>query len=308
MPIKVEHLFYTYDRNRPSERKALEDISLFFQDQCFSALIGRTGSGKSTLIQQLNGLLLPTSGKIEVGSYVIDMSLEYKEKKGVRVVDERKMKKKRKKKLKDVKSLRQKVGLVFQFPEYQIFEESVIKDVMFGPKNFGEDDETARKQAEEALSLVGLDSSFYERSPFELSGGEKRRVAIAGIIAMKPEVLILDEPTVGLDKEGETRLMNLLSTISSSKTSIIIATHNMDLVLKYCDRAIVLNYGKVVSDSTPLELFQNIDFLKHSSIEPPKVFSFAMSLKDKGMNIDLSKVKDVDTLADEIVRAREVSL
>lgn len=305
MPIQVEHLYYTYDIHRPSERKALEDINLIFKDHCFSALIGRTGSGKSTFIQQLNGLLLPTSGKITVGNYVIDMTLEYKEKKGEKVVDEKAMKKKSKKKLKDIKSLRKKVGLVFQFPEYQIFEDSVIKDVMFGPKNFGADDDQARKQAEEALQLVGLDSSFYERSPFELSGGEKRRVAIAGIISMKPDVLILDEPTVGLDKEGENRLMNLLNVISNENTSIIIATHNMDLVLKYCDRAIVLNYGKVVSDSTPLTLFQNIDFLKHSSIEPPKVFSFALSLKEHGLNIDLSKVKDTESLALEIVKAKE---
>ena len=305
MSIKIEHLYYTYDIHRPSERKALQDISLLFPDHCFSSLIGRTGSGKSTLIQQMNGLLLPTSGKIEVGSYVIDMSLEYKEKKGERIVDEKKMRKKQKKKLKDVKSLRKRVGLVFQFPEYQIFEETVIKDVMFGPRNFGAEESEARKQAETALTLVGLDSSFYERSPFELSGGEKRRVAIAGIIAMKPEVLILDEPTVGLDSAGEERLMNLLERISKENTSIIIATHNMDLVLKYCDRAIVLNYGKVVRDSTPLELFQDIDFLKHSSIEPPKVFSFAMKLKENGLDIDLSHVKDTESLAMEIVKAKE---
>ncbi len=305
MPIQVEHLYYTYDIHRPSERKALEDINLTFKDHCFSALIGRTGSGKSTLIQQLNGLLLPTSGKITVGNYIIDMSLEYKEKNGAKIIDEKAMKKKSKAKLKDIKSLRKKVGLVFQFPEYQIFEDTVIKDVMFGPKNFGADEKEAREQAKEALSLVGLDESFYERSPFELSGGEKRRVAIAGIISMKPDVLILDEPTVGLDKEGENRLMNLLNTISKENTSIIIATHNMDLVLKYCDRAIVLNYGKIVSDSTPLALFQNVDFLKHSSIEPPKVFSFALALKERGLNLDLSKVKDTESLALEIIKAKE---
>lgn len=307
MSIKIENINYTYNIGLPSERKALDDISLLFSDHCFSALIGRTGSGKSTLIQQLNGLLLPDSGKITVNDYIIDMSLEFKEKKRTKVIDKRKMAKKHKKKLKDIKSLRKRVGLVFQFPEYQIFEETVLKDVMFGPKNFGSSEEEATKLAKEALSLVGLDDSFYDRSPFELSGGEKRRVAIAGIIAMKPEVLILDEPTVGLDKESEENLMKLLEEISSSNTSIIIATHNMDLVLKYCDRAIVLNYGKVVSDTTPLELFQNVDFLKNSSIEPPKVFSFALSLKDRGLNIDLANVKDTKSLALEIIKAKEVT-
>ena len=304
MSIKIENLNYTYDINRPSERKALKDISLLFTDHCFSALIGRTGSGKSTLIQTLNGLLLPTSGKITVNDYVIDMTLEYKEKHGEKIVDVSKMKKKQKKKLKDIKSLRKRVGLVFQFPEYQIFEENVLKDVMFGPKNFGATEEEAISEAKNALTLVGLDDTFYDRSPFELSGGEKRRVAIAGIIAMKPDVLVLDEPTVGLDKESEERLMKLLEKISSSGTSIILATHNMDLVLKYCDRAIVLNYGEIASDSTPLELFQNIDFLKNSSIEPPKVFSFALALKEKGLDIDLSKVKDTESLALEIVKAK----
>lgn len=308
MPIKIEKLNYTYDIGRPSEREALSDINLLFADHCFSALIGRTGSGKSTLIQQMNGLLLPTSGKITVGDYVIDMTLEYRESKNGPIVDRKRMKKKAKKKLKDIKSLRKRVGLVFQFPEYQIFEESVIRDVMFGPRNFGADETKAREQAEEALAMVGLDSSFYDRSPFELSGGEKRRVAIAGIIAIKPEVLILDEPTVGLDRAGEDRLMNLLGEISKKGTSIIIATHNMDIVLRYCSRAIVLNYGKVVSDTTPLELFKDDTFLKDSSIEPPKVFAFARELKKNGLDIDLDRIKDTKSLADEIVRVKGVRL
>lgn len=308
MPIKIEKLNYTYDIGRPSEREALSDINLLFADHCFTALIGRTGSGKSTLIQQMNGLLLPTSGKITVGDYVIDMTLEYKETKNGSIVDRKAMKKKAKKKLKDIKSLRKRVGLVFQFPEYQIFEESVIKDVMFGPRNFGADEQKARKQAEEALAMVGLDSSFYDRSPFELSGGEKRRVAIAGIIAMETEVLILDEPTVGLDRAGEDRLMKLLGEISEKGTSIIVATHNMDIVLRYCSRAIVLNYGKVVSDTTPLELFKDDTFLKDSSIEPPKVFAFARALKREGLDIDLDHIKDTESLADEIVRVKGVRL
>lgn len=306
MSIEIEHLNYTYDIALPSEREALKDIRLSFPDHCFSALIGRTGSGKSTLIQQMNGLLLPTSGKIQVHDYIIDMTLEYKSKKGKDIVDQRKMKKKHKKKLKDIKNLRKRVGIVFQFPEYQIFEETVLKDVCYGPKNFGMSEDESKEAAKAALTLVGLDEAYYERSPFELSGGEKRRVAIAGILAMKPEVLVLDEPTVGLDRAGEANLLRVLKSISDSGASIIIATHDMDVVLSHCNRAIVLDQGRVVSDSTPLELFQNIDFLKDSSIAPPKVFSFALALKEKGLDIDLSLVKDTESLAKEIVRVKGV--
>lgn len=306
MPIRLEQVFYTYDIGRPSEREALKDINLTFEDHCFTALIGRTGSGKSTLIQQLNGLLLPTSGKVSVNDYVIDMSLEYKKKHGEEVVDNRAMKKKHKKKLKDVKGLRKRVGLVFQFPEYQIFEETVLKDVSFGPKNFGSNEKEALELAKAALKEVGLSEKYYNRSPFELSGGEKRRVAIAGILALKPDVLVLDEPTVGLDRAGETNLLELLKSISQAGASIILSTHDMDVVLKYCERAIVLNYGKVVYDTTPLELFQNIDFLRDSSIEPPKVFRFALELKKRGLPLELSNIKDARTLAEEILRVKGV--
>jgi energy-coupling factor transport system ATP-binding protein len=214
------------------------------------------------------------------------------------------MAKKHRKKLKEIKSLRKRVGLVFQFPEYQIFEETVIKDVSYGPKNFGATPDQALQSAKRALSLVGLDKSYYERSPFELSGGEKRRVAIAGIIALNPDVLVLDEPTVGLDAAGEEMLMNLLTDIYKNGTSIIIATHNMDVVLKYANRAIVLDQGKIIKDTTPLILFQNHDFIKQSSLLPPKVFSFALSLKSKGFNIDLARIKDTETLAKEIMRVK----
>ena len=302
MPLNLKNVFYIYTQKTPQEKEALDDITLSFEDHCFTALIGKTGSGKSTLIQHLNALLLPTSGIVELGDKIIDMSLVFK-KNGK--VNQRAMRKKHKAKIKDVKEIRKKVGLVFQFPEYQLFEETVIKDVAYGPKNFGMKEEDAKEAAKDALSLVGLDESFYERSPFELSGGEKRRVAIAGILALKPDILVLDEPTVGLDAKSEENLMNLLISLYEKGTSIILATHNMDVVLQYAKRVIVLDQGKIKKDTTPLELFQDQDFLKTSSLEPPKVFSFALSLKEKGMDIDLTKVKDVSSLALEIVRNKD---
>ncbi len=301
MPITLEHINYTYNPGKPSETKALKDINLIFDDHCFTALIGQTGSGKSTLIQQLNGLLLPTSGKITVNDFVIDMTLTYK-KNGK--VNSRAMKKKHKKKISEIKNLRKKIGIVFQFPEYQIFEETVLKDVSYGPKNFGLSEEEAQKKAKEAILLTGLNESYFERSPFELSGGEKRRVAIAGILAMEPDVLVLDEPTVGLDAFGEKGLMSLVSNLYQKGTSIILATHNMDIVLKYATRALVMNRGEIVHDSTPLELFQNEEYLKSSSIEPPKVFRFALDLKRAGLPLDLKNVKDCHSLAKEIVRVK----
>ena len=302
MPLNLKNVFYIYSQKTPQEKEALDDITLSFENHCFTALIGKTGSGKSTLIQHLNALLLPTSGIVKLGDKIIDMSLVFK-KNGK--VNQRAMRKKHKAKIKDVKEIRKKVGLVFQFPEYQLFEETVIKDVAYGPKNFGMKEEDAKEAAKDALSLVGLDESFYERSPFELSGGEKRRVAIAGILALKPDILVLDEPTVGLDAKSEENLMNLLISLYEKGTSIILATHNMDVVLQYAKRVIVLDQGKIKKDTTPLELFQDQDFLKTSSLEPPKVFSFALSLKEKGMVIDLTKVKDVSSLALEIVRNKD---
>lgn len=305
MPITLQDVFFSYQAKSTDQHAALNDIHLTFQDNCFTALIGKTGSGKSTLIQHLNALLLPTSGIVKINDYIIDMSLEYNKKGNVSL---RKMKKKHKKKLKNIKDIRKKVGIVFQFPEYQLFADTIINDVAYGPKNFGRTQEEALQDAKEALKLVDLNESFYERSPFELSGGEKRRVAIAGILALKPDVLVLDEPTVGLDANSERNLMLLLKSLHQKGVSIILATHNMDVVLHYCSRAIVLDHGKIIYDTTPLELFQNKEFISTSSLEPPKVFSFAMLLKEKGLKINLENIKDTKSLADEIVKAKEISL
>lgn len=304
MPIELKHVFYTYASGTPFAYGALKDVSLQIPDHCFLALIGETGSGKSTLVQHLNGLLFPDQGTVQVGDYLLKK--EGHKRFYVDLAQEQTKRLQRKKKQFDVKLLRKYAGLVFQFPEYQLFEETVLKDVEFGPKNFGDDEEKAASKAKKALSLVGLDASYYERSPFELSGGEKRRAAIAGIIALEPKVLVLDEPTAGLDPNGEKEMMGLFYKIYESGQSVIIVTHNMELVLKYVDQAAVMADGKMVKMATPLELFQDEAFLKTSVIEPPYVFKLAQDLIKKGLQIDLTQVKDITSLAQQIKKAKNL--
>lgn len=283
MSIKIENLSYIYAEKTPGEHQALFDINLDILDHTFMALIGETGSGKSTLVQHLNGLIYPTKGKITIGDYCIEGG---------------------QKKHKGIKKLRQYCGLVFQFPEYQLFEETVLKDVSFGPKNFGLSNEESIEKAKESLSLVGLDESYYNRSPFELSGGEKRRVAIAGIIALSPKILVLDEPTAGLDPHGEREMLKLFQKIYGTGTSIVLVTHNMDIVLQYAQDVVVLSKGKIVKEAKPLELFQQLDFLKKVAIEPPYIFKVAMELIDNGLPLNLENIKDIETLAKEIRRVK----
>ena len=300
MSISTKDLCYTYQSS--FESHALKNVNLELEDHCFLALVGETGSGKSTLVQNLNGLLTPTSGEIKMGNYVIrvidskrqliDLSLSKEE--------VNKLRKKKREKQFELKKLRKYAGLVFQFPEYQLFEESVLKDVMFGPKNFGIKDEEAKKLAIEALKSCNIDSSYFSRSPFELSGGEKRRVAIAGILALDPEVLVLDEPTAGLDPQGEKEMMALFEKIYESGKSVIIVTHNMDLVLKYARTVVVMSKGEVVKKGDPLDVFIDEELLKNVAIEPPYVIKVALALKEKGIDVDLTKVKDIPSLAKEI--------
>jgi len=276
MSIKVNNLFYTYSKKTPFQYEALNDVSLEIKDGEFVALVGKTGSGKTTLVQHLNGLLLPTDGSIDVFDYHIESN---------------------KRKNKDLHNLRKRVGLVFQFPEYQLFEETVEKDVAFGPKNFKYSEEESLKMAHEALLKVGLDETYFERSPFELSGGEKRRVALAGILALDIDVLVLDEPTVGLDPKGSEQIMSLVEKMNKEGKTIILVTHDMELVNRYASRVIHVEKGKIVFDGKPKDLFLNCD---GSSIEIPPFYSFIKSLKEEGLDIDVDKIKSIKDLIKEI--------
>lgn len=273
MQIKVNHLSYVYLRKTPNEVEALHDVSLEFPEGKITTIIGHTGSGKSTLIQTLNGLILPTSGEISVGEFKITQ---------------------KKNKNKNIKKLRKALAVVFQFPEYQLFEETVEKDVAFGLKNYGYKEAEAIKEAHKALKEVGIDKSFYKRSPFELSGGEKRRVAIAGIIALKPDILVLDEPTAGLDPNGSKIILNLIKKFNKEGKTIIIVTHDMNIVLNHSDHVIVLNEGKVAFIGEPSELFAG-DVSKYS-IDVPELYKFCQLLKAKGLDIDISKIRNIDQL------------
>ncbi|MBQ9457086.1 MAG: energy-coupling factor transporter ATPase [Bacilli bacterium] len=280
MPITFRDVSFTYAAKTPFSYEALKGINLQIDEGDFVAIVGRTGCGKSTLIQHMNALLNPSQGCVEIDDFHNDSD--------------------KKKRTKKVKPLRQKVGMVFQFPEYQLFEETVEKDVAFAPKNFGMKPEEALQKAHEALGEVGLDESFYTRSPFELSGGEKRRVAIAGILAASPEFLVVDEPTAGLDPKGAETMMDLFRSIHEKGTTIILVTHDMDLVLKYCNKVIVIDDGEVAEITTPDHLF-DVDVERYS-LQSPLLFSFASSLLKGGLAIERDQVSDVPSLAKEIAR------
>ena len=301
MPIVFKHLNYVYSPSLPLETTALKDINLEIKDHSFMALVGHTGSGKSTLVQQINALLIPSSGEVNVNGFIV---ANKKDKKALL----KKLKKEsieEYKKNKDYKTLRKNVGLVFQFPEYQLFEETVIKDVMFGPKNFGCSEEEAMKLAKEALTLVGIDESLYQRSPFELSGGQKRRVAIAGIITLKPDILILDEPTAGLDPTGSKEMMDLFLKLYDQGSTLIMVSHDMDNVIKYATDVTVFSKGEIIKECKPQELFLDDSLVSSLSIEEPKCIKFAKRLNQNGYHIDLGKVVDEKTLALEIVKERK---
>lgn len=279
MSITVENLTYTYSKGLPNETRALEDVSFQLEPGEFAAVIGHTGSGKSTLMQQLNGLLRPDSGKITVGEVCItDPSTKMTE-------------------------VRRKVGLVFQYPEYQLFEETVAKDVAFGPKQVGMTGEELDRVVEESIRLTGLDyEEVKERSPFELSGGQKRRVAIAGVLAMKPEILILDEPTAGLDPSAHRDVLELIRRIHrQERMTILLVSHNMGDIAELADRVLVMNRGKLVMNGTPAEVFSRGEPLWEMSLGLPPAAEFMERLKDRMPGIDAAQLS-IEDAAKEICR------
>ena len=257
MAIQVEDLCYTYGEGTALERQALKHVSFEIQDGEFVGLIGHTGSGKSTLIQHLNGLIKPTSGDIKYQGVSI-YSQGYK-----------------------LKDLRSKVGLVFQYPEYQLFEADIFTDVCFGPKNLGLPQEEVEKRAHHALKLVGMDEKFYKQSPFELSGGQKRRVAIAGVLAMRPEMMILDEPTAGLDPQGRDEILGQIERLNREHGLTILVD-----MARYVDRIMVMNDGVKMFDDTPKEVFRHYKELEAIGLAAPQITYVVQGLRERGIPID----------------------
>lgn len=269
MGIALENVSFTYQEGTPLASTALSDVSLTIEDGSYTALIGHTGSGKSTILQLLNGLLIPSQGSVRVFDTLITSTSKNK----------------------DIRQIRKQVGLVFQFAENQIFEETVLKDVAFGPQNFGVSEEDAEKIAREKLTLVGIDESLLNRSPFELSGGQMRRVAIAGILAMEPAILVLDEPTAGLDPLGRKELMNLFRKLHQSGMTIVLVTHLMDDVAEYANQVYVMEKGRLVKGGKPSDVFQDVVFMEEVQLGAPEITAFCKRLADRGVSFKRLPIK-----------------
>ena len=269
MGIALENVSFTYQEGTPLASAALSDVSLMIEDGSYTALIGHTGSGKSTILQLLNGLLVPSQGSVRVFDTLITSTSKNK----------------------DIRQIRKQVGLVFQFAENQIFEETVLKDVAFGPQNFGVSEEDAEQIAREKLALVGIDESLFNRSPFELSGGQMRRVAIAGILAMEPAILVLDEPTAGLDPLGRKELMNLFKKLHQSGMTIVLVTHLMDDVAEYANQVYVMEKGRLVKGGKPSDVFQDVVFMEEVQLGVPKITAFCKRLADRGVSFKRLPIK-----------------
>lgn len=277
MAINFNQVGFTYQLNTPFATPGLHDVNFTMPEGKFTAVIGHTGSGKSTMVQHLDGLVIPTAGEITIGDQ--------------RIVPTTKPK--------DLNQMRAHVGLVFQFPEAQLFEQTVLKDVMFGPKNFGKSEAEAKEAAQRALRTVGMAERFDERSPFELSGGQMRRVAIAGVLAMEPDLLILDEPTAGLDPAGQEELMTLFAHLQKERDmTVVLITHQMEYVAQYADHVVIFEGGTVVKEGTPAEVFADVDWLHEKQLDVPIAKQFADQLADKGLQLE--NVLDIDQLADQL--------
>lgn len=285
MDIRFKQVGFAYQAGTPFEMRALHDISFSIKDGSYVAIIGHTGSGKSTILQHLNALLKPTEGLVELGEKTIDSTTGNK----------------------DLKPLRKKVGIVFQFPEAQLFEETVEKDIAFGPKNFGVSEEEALKIAAEVVKTVGLPEEVLKKSPFDLSGGQMRRVAIAGVLAMKPEVLVLDEPTAGLDPKGRLEMMEMFYKLNKEQNmTIVLVTHQMNDVSDYADHVIVIETGNVVKEGSPKEVFSDASWLLEKQLGVPTTLAFVEKLKSKGWNTTKMPLT-LEELADAILEERGVN-
>ena len=285
MDIRFKQVGFAYQAGTPFEMRALHDVTFSVKDGSYVAIIGHTGSGKSTILQHLNALLKPTEGLVELGDKTIDSTTGNK----------------------DLKPLRKKVGIVFQFPEAQLFEETVEKDVAFGPKNFGVSEEEALKIAAEVVKTVGLPEEVLKKSPFDLSGGQMRRVAIAGVLAMKPEVLVLDEPTAGLDPKGRLEMMEMFYKLNKEQNmTIVLVTHHMNDVSEYADHVIVIEAGNVVKEGSPKEVFSDASWLLEKQLGVPTTLAFVEKLKEKGWSTDKMPLT-LDELADAILEERGVN-
>lgn len=280
MAIRFKKITYIYDEGMPYAHTAIDDIDLDITEGKITAIIGETGSGKSTLVEHLNALLLPSKGEIEILDHTIVAG----------------------KKNKGLKALRKDVGLVFQFSEYQLFEETILKDVAFGPKNFGDDEETAKKKAIEALKMVGIDKTMFETSPLDLSGGQKRRVAIAGILAINPKILVLDEPTAGLDPKGAKEMIDLFISLNKQYgKTVIIVSHDNEMVYNYADETVLMANGKVIYHGDTLKLFNDETLIQEHHLLEPQLVSFKNELKKQGFKVDDS-IRTLPDLAKAIVK------
>ena len=282
MPLRFEKVDFEYSPGTPFAFQALKNINLELAEGKMTAIIGATGSGKTTLVQHLNALLLPSKGTVNVLDFQINAG----------------------KKFTEVKKLRHQVGLVFQFAEYQLFEETILKDVCFGPLNFGVEEKEAETIARRCLKTVGIDPADYEKSPLELSGGQKRRVAIAGILAMRPKVLVLDEPTAGLDPQGAQTMMELFRKINKEEgITVLIVTHNMEHVLEFCDEVVVMEKGELLMQTDIRTFFENYEYMEKANINPPAIIRFKELLRKNGLEIS-SDVLDIEALASAIAGRR----
>ena len=289
MQISLKNVSYTYNYKTPYAREVLKDINLNVEEGSYTVIIGKTGSGKSTLIEHINGLLLPTHGEVLVNNVLITNPKSKKEKREL---------------AKKLKLLRQDVAVLFQFSEQQLFETSVLKDIIFAPLNYGISEERAISKAKELIKLVGLDESYLDKSPFELSGGEMRKVALCGVLALEPKVLILDEPTVALDYKSREEIMTMVKKLKDElNMTIVLISHNMNYVLEYADKVFVLKNGKINFEGTVEELFADENLLKENSLEQPELLKFYNNLQENNIKLNLfpRKYEDlIDALKNKI--------